>query len=218
MTLRPRARGRDRHCSRRCSAAAWVALFYAWHPALAVEFDRDLPRNVSGVYPPERDEASGLTFAWTGADVVLRLPGLDRRAGTGRSMLRVRGGRPAAGDNPDARRPGGRRDADDPAHVAPTSRTCRSRFPAQAERRGLTLGLRSSKTFVPGPSRSTRARRDARSAVADAGRRSCWCRVRRLSRRPMSSAAMGAAIALLGVTAGSAIGGAVLRQRRRARP
>ena len=79
---------------------AWVALFYAWHPALTIEFDRDLPRNVSGVYSPERDDASGLTFAWTGADVVLRLPGLDR----GKSWtldLRVRGGRPLPADNPD---------------------------------------------------------------------------------------------------------------------
>ena len=58
--------------------AAWVALFYAWHPALVIDLDRDLPRNVSGVYPPERDDASGLTFAWTGDEAVLRLPGLDR--------------------------------------------------------------------------------------------------------------------------------------------
>ena len=38
-------------------SAAWVTLLYAWHPAQHVEFDRDLPRNFSGVYPPERDEA-----------------------------------------------------------------------------------------------------------------------------------------------------------------
>lgn len=25
--------------------AAWVALLYAWHPALVIAFDRDLPRN-----------------------------------------------------------------------------------------------------------------------------------------------------------------------------
>ena len=71
--------------------AAWVALFYAWHPAFAIEFDRDVPRNLSGVYTPERDDASGLTFAWAGPDAALRLPGLDR----GRNWqldLRVRGG------------------------------------------------------------------------------------------------------------------------------
>jgi len=57
--------------------AAFAALFYAWHPDLRVEFDRDLPRSVAGIYPVERDEATGLTFAWTGADSVIRLPGLD---------------------------------------------------------------------------------------------------------------------------------------------
>jgi len=51
--------------------AAAVSLFYAWHPALAIEFDRDLPRNVTGFYPSERDDASGLTFAWTSAEAVL---------------------------------------------------------------------------------------------------------------------------------------------------
>src|SRR5207244_9177384 len=79
---------------------AWVALFYAWHPTLTIDFDRDLPRNVSGVYSPEREETSGLTFAWTGADVVLRLPGLDRDKNWTLD-LRVRGGRPVPGDNPD---------------------------------------------------------------------------------------------------------------------
>lgn len=186
---------------------AWVALFYAWHPALAIEFDRDLPRNVSGVYPPERDEASGLTFAWTGADVALRLPGLDR----GKSWtldLRVRGGRAVPGDNPDVTIM-----AD--GVTLETRRTfadfqdVRVTIPARAEQRGLTVGMRVSKTFVPGPS-------DPRplGVVLD-----------RLSLSPAgivlvprdalyaasgSSAAMGAAIALLGVTAGSAIGGAVL--------
>ena len=52
--------------------AAWVAVLYAWHAAIRVEFDRDLPRNVSGIYGAERDDASRLTFAWTGADAVPR--------------------------------------------------------------------------------------------------------------------------------------------------
>ena len=186
---------------------AWVALFYAWHPALTIEFDRDLPRNVSGVYPPERDEASGLTFAWTGADVALRLPGLDRgKAWT--LDLRVRGGRAVPGDNPDVTIM-----ADGLTLAAqPTSaefQDIRVTIPARGEQRGLTVGMRVSKTFVPGPS-------DPRplGVVLD-----------RLSLSPGgivlvprdalyaasgSSAAIGAAIALLGVTAGSAIGGAVL--------
>ena len=186
---------------------AWVALFYAWHPALTIEFDRDLPRNVSGVYPPERDEASGLTFAWTGADVALRLPGLDR--GKNWTLdLRIRGGRAVPGDNP------GVSIMADGLTLAtqPTSaqfQDIRVTIPARGQERGLTVGMRVSKTFVPGPS-------DPRplGVVLD-----------RLSLSPDgivlvprdalyaasgSSAAIGAAIALLGVTAGSAIGGAVL--------
>src|SRR5437868_8653057 len=122
--------------------AASVALFYAWHPAFTIEFDRDLPRNVSGVYSPERDEASGLTFAWTGADVVVRLPGLDR--GKNWTLdLRVRGGRAAPDENPDltiladgvelATR-----------HTSAEFETISVGIPARGDRRGLTLGLRSS--------------------------------------------------------------------------
>jgi hypothetical protein len=187
--------------------AAWVALFYAWHPAFAIEFDRDVPRNLSGVYPPERDDASGLTFAWTGADVVLRLPGLDR----GRTWtldLRVRGGRPVPADNPEV--------AILADGVVLTSVPTTAEFqdvhvaiPARAERRGLTLGLRSSKTFVPGPG-------DPRPLGVTLDRLSLTPDGIVLVPRPalyassISSAAMGAALALLGVTAGSAIGGAIL--------
>jgi hypothetical protein len=186
---------------------AWLALFYAWHPVFAVEFDRDLPRNVSGVYPPERDKATGLTFAWTGADVVLRLPGLDR----GRSWtldLRVRGGRPSPGDNPeitvlaDGVTLATRR-------TSAAFETIQVTIPARVEQRGLTVGLRSSKTFVPGPS-------DPRALGVMLDRLSLTPDGIVLVPRPalyassVSSAAMGAAIALLGVTAGSAIAGAVL--------
>lgn len=187
--------------------AAWVALFYAWHPALSVEFDRDLPRNLSGVYSPERDEPSGLTFAWTGPDVALRLPGLDR----GRNWtldLRVRGGRPVPGDNPDILLL--------VDGVLMTTRRTSTEFldirldiAARPERRGLTVGVRSSKTFVPGPSdpRPLGVMLDRLSLTPDGvvivPRNALYA-------SSVSAAAMGAAIALLGVTAGSAIGGAVL--------
>jgi hypothetical protein len=187
--------------------AAWVALFYAWHPVLAIEFDRDLPRNVSGVYPPERDEASGLTFAWSGADSVVRLPGLDR----GRTWtldLRVRGGRPVPADNPEITIL-----AD--GVTLSTHRTSeqfediRVTIPARRERRGLTVGLRSTKTFVPGPAdpRPLGVLLDRLSLTPDG-----VVLVPRaaLNAASGSAAALGAAIALLGVTAGSAIGGAVL--------
>ena len=71
--------------------AAWAALFYAWHPGHRRSSSIATCRETSsGIYPPERDEASGLTFAWTGPDVVLRLPGLDRRAGLDARPARAR--------------------------------------------------------------------------------------------------------------------------------
>jgi hypothetical protein len=185
---------------------AWVALFYAWHPALRVEFDRDLPRNLSGVYPPERDANSGLTFAWTGEEAVLRLPGLDRGA-SWTFDLRVRGGRPVGG-NPDlAVSADGVTISTLPA--TPEWSDVRIVIPPLPERRGLTLGLRSSATFVPGPA-------DPRALGVMLDRLSLEPDGIVLVPRPAlvgsssASASMGAAIALLGVTAGSAIGGAVL--------
>ena len=187
--------------------SAWVALLYAWHPALLVEFDRDVPRNLSGVYTGERDEASGLTFAWTGPDVALRLPGLDR----GKKWtldLRVRGGRQVPDDTPEITVL-----ADG---VILATRQTSAEFqdvqltiPALAARRGLIVGIRSSKTFVPG-------RSDPRPLGVMLDRLSLTPEGVVLVPRPalyassVSSAALGAAIALLGVTAGSAIGGAVL--------
>jgi hypothetical protein len=187
--------------------AAWVALFYAWHPAFDVEFDRDVPRNLSGVYSPERDEGSGLTFAWTAADVVLRLPGLDRDKDWTLD-LRIRGGRSVPADNPDITLT-----ADGvmlaTRHTSTDFQIIRLTIPARKDRRGLTVGLRSSKTFVPGPAdpRLLGVMFDRLSLTPDG-----VVLVPRaaLVAASLSSAAMGAAIALLGVTAGSAIGGAVL--------
>ena len=186
--------------------AAAVSLFYAWHSALTIEFDRDLPRNVTGFYPPERDNASGLTFAWTAGDAALRLPGLDRHV-PWTLDLRIRGGH-AADVNPEvtiladglpliARR------------SSPDFDAVRVVIPARPERRGLVVGLHTSATFVPGPA-------DPRPLGVMVDRLSLTPDGVVLVPRPalaaaaISAAAMGAAIALLGVTAGSAIGGSIL--------
>jgi len=187
--------------------AAWVSLFYAWQPDVNIEFDRDLPRNLTGVYPPERDRAANLTFAWTGADAVLRLPGLDRRL-PWMLNIRVRGARPILPDNPDLTVivDGANEQT---IHTTPDFADVRIRIPARPERRGIVIGLRSSKTFVPGPSdpRPLGVMLDRLLLtpegivlVPDAA----------LKATSLSAAAMGAAFALVGVTAGSAIGGAVL--------
>jgi hypothetical protein len=187
--------------------AACAAVFYAWHPAFVVEFDRDLPRNVGGVYGPERDPSSERTFAWTSDDAVVRLPGLDRRV-EWTLAVRLRGGRAAPAPNPavtfladgveiETRQTG--TDFDD---VTVT-------IPSRPERRGLTIGLRSSNAFVPGGDDPRRlgVMLD-RLALTPAG----VALVPRpaLDAAALSTAAMGAAIALLGVTPGSAIGAAVL--------
>ena len=132
-----------------CLAAAMLALVYARRPALVLEFDRDLPRQVSGIHPPERDPASGLTFAWTTAEMGLRVPGLDRRVAW-TLEVRLRGARP------DGRSP----DIDvfaDGVHIAthPVPHDfgiVQVTIPARPEhRRDAAITMRVSETFTPGP-------------------------------------------------------------------
>jgi hypothetical protein len=187
--------------------AVGAALFYAWRPAIVVEFDRDLPRTVSGVYPPERDRTSGLTFAWTSADAVIRLPGLDRRV-PWTLDVRVRGARAAPPDNPyltvviDGVNV-------EQIQTTPDFSDLRLRIPPRPDRRGVLIDLKSSDTFVPGPSdpRPLGVMLD-RFVLAPEG--IVLVPYPALVATSLSSAVMGAAIALVGVTAGSAIAGAVL--------
>src|SRR5688500_16107652 len=185
--------------------AAWIALLYAWHPAVQIEFDRDLPRNVSGIYGVERDEAAALTFAWTGADAVLRLPGLDR-GGPWTVDLRVRGGRREANPALTILADGVVLDSRD---LQADWTTVRIDVPPRPDRRGLVLGLRSSTTMVPGPS-------DPRPLGVMIDRLSLTPHRIVLVPRPALEAAalavapIGAAMALLGLTAAAAIGGAVM--------
>jgi len=187
--------------------AAAAALFYAWHPAFTIEFDRDLPRNASGFYGPERDAVTGRTFAWMSDDAVVRLPGLDRRV-EWTLHLRLRGGRTAPAANPilsvlvDGVVVAASQTGADFADVEVT-------IPKRPERRGLTLGLRSSQTFVPGAGDPRRlgVMLD-RLSIVPAG----IVLVPRpaLDAAALSSGAMGGAIALLGMTPASAIGAAIL--------
>jgi hypothetical protein len=189
-------------------AAAWLAVWYAWHPVLSMEFRTDPPSLVSGLYPAERDEDAQLTFAWTKQDVTIRLPGVDRRVDWTLN-LRVRGARPTAADNPqldvfaDGVPVGGR-------HLEPQFEDITIPIPARPERRrGLVIALHSSKTFVPGPSdpRPLGVMID-RIALVPSG--AVLAPRGAIAGAALSAGAMGAAIALLGVTAGSAILGAVL--------
>lgn len=185
-----------------------LTLFYATGSALRIDFAVDPPRLVSGIYPAERDVATGLTFAWTGADMALRLPGLDRRV-PWTVEIRLRGARQPPADNPvltfsvDGVIVGVEASATD-------FTTVRLRLPPSAERpRGALLTMQSSTTFVPGPQdpRALGILLDAISVTADG---------LPLPPRPAlagaagAGAVFGAALALIGVTAGMAVGAAVL--------
>jgi hypothetical protein len=188
------------------ASAGWLALFYAAGSGPRADFDINPPRLVSGFHGAERDRSSGLTFAWTGAEAGIRLPGIDRRV-EWTLTVRARGAR-AAADNPllsfyvDGMRLHAQTTASDFEDI-------RVQIPARPERRGLTIVMRISSTFVPGPA-------DPRQlgVVVDA-----------LDLKPnglvlppanilapamAGGAALAASIALIGVTSGSAIGAAVL--------
>lgn len=132
-----------------CLAAAILAFIYSRRPALVVEFDRHLPRQISGVYPSERDNQSGLTFAWTGAEMGIRAPGLDRRV-EWTLDVRLRAARP------DGRMPDVTFFADGiqlATHAAPQDfGQVQVTIPARRERqRDVTITMRVSDTFTPGP-------------------------------------------------------------------
>lgn len=189
------------------ASAVWLAGFYTAGGGLRVAFDIDPPRLVNGFHPAERNAETGLTYAWTGAEAGLRLPGLDRRVPWS-FTARVSAARPGGTPNPllaifvDGVQ----------LHTHQTSSEFENvgvLVPARPERRGLTVVMRSSSTFVPGPD----DRREL-GVVVDSldllpnglvlppaemfGAAMC------------GGAALAAAISLLGVTSGSAIGAAVL--------
>jgi hypothetical protein len=191
------------------AGALFLAIFYAAGPALRIEFDRDLPRLlVRGAYAPEREAATGLTFAWTQADMAIRLPGLDRSVEWVLD-LRVRAARANPDDNPElAFYADGvlimtRRAASNWEHVQVT-------IPARPDRRrGALMSMQVSRTFVPGPGdqRSLGVQVDA-VTLTPAG-------IALPPRRAFAGAAgaaalLGAAAALVGVIPTSAVGAAVL--------
>ncbi len=203
-----------RAAGRACAAAVLAALaasvflagFYVWHPALTIDFDADPPL-VTGLYPVERDP-SGVTFAWTGREMTLLLPGLDRRVAW-QVEIRLRGGRERPASNPDV------------AVVVDGAELSLHHTRGEFDDVGLTIPprpdrpwgavvlLRSSSTFVPGASdpRSLGVMLD-RVTVVPAGAvlppRAAFAGA------AIGAAVLGAAIALLGVTAGSAVVGAAL--------
>ena len=190
------------------SSVALLALCYLLRPALRIDFDVDPPRLMTGMHQGERDEATGLTFAWTGRDVALRLPGLDRRVAWSLA-LRVRGGRQDPAANPSLAI-----FVDGIQVLTHQSQTefqdLRVTVPERRARpRGALITMQSSSTFVPGATdpRPLGLMVDVvtmtpeglalppRSAFAGAA---------------AAAAALGGAVGLLGVTPWLAMGAVVL--------
>jgi hypothetical protein len=125
---------------------ACLLMLYGSYSRLAVEFDVTPPRQLTGVYEAERDDHSGLTFAWTSDVLALRLPGLDRRV-VWTLALRARSAR--------AETPELTFYADGAKLAAVPSSSdfsvVRVEIPSRPERRGLALTVESTSTVVPGP-------------------------------------------------------------------
>lgn len=130
--------------------AAALLGFCAAGGTIRTSLDTDPPRLVGGLYPVERDPASALTFAWTGRDMTIRLPGLDRRRDW-ILELRARAARPGSTAGPELTFY-----ADGlllSSHRSSAAfETIRVTIPARPQRpRGALLRMDVSDTMVPGP-------------------------------------------------------------------
>ena len=133
------------------ASAICIVLSYSWHPALALEMDRDLPRRIaSGLYPVER--SGDLTFAWTSRRADIKLPGLNRRH-VWTCAVRFRGARSDGSTQPtvDVAVDGITADS-----VSATNdfQDVQVSLPIRDSGEGAVVSLTSSQTIVPGPSDS----------------------------------------------------------------
>lgn len=170
-------------------------------PGFALEMDRNLPRTVApGFHGSER--AGTLTFIWTDGGAALRLTGLDRRL-PWQCEFRLRGG------GPDLSRTIVEISADG-------TRLARERARAEFEdirvgipprdRAGLTLGIVSSPTFVPGPQDRRRLGVQVdRIACAPTERGIVLPPRRALRAAAVAGAAFGVAVALSGASLGAIV-------------
>ncbi len=188
--------------------AAAVLMFSAAGGQIRASFDTDPPRLIGGLYPAERDPASGLTFAWTGKDLSLRLPGLDRRRDW-TLELRARAARPGSASGPELRFY-----ADGlllaSQRSAAAFETIRVTIPAHAQRpRGAVIRMDVSDTMVPGPGDS-RALGVMLDEVTLAPVGIAWPPLSVIADAALGAAAMGAALALLAAWPAAAGGTALL--------
>jgi hypothetical protein len=186
------------------AALVWLTLMYGVHSTVSVDFATAPARLLTGVYPVEVDP-EGRAFAWTSDQATLRLPGLDRRVGW-RLTVRVRGAR--LQDNPELTFA-----ADGVVLETRPTTTAYSDIetilPARPDRRGATITITSSNTFVPGPG----DRRRLGVVLSDVHLSAIGIVVPPRSAfggAAVAAGAMGGSIAALGITAGSSIGAAIV--------
>lgn len=184
------------------AGAACMALAFVQHPAFTLEMDRDLPRNVSGIYPPEL-MPGGESFAWTGGNAKVSLPGLDRRV-PWQCTARLRAGRSAPLTMP-AVTLGVDGVGAVTQEITNTFENVTAPVPQFTGRDGLVFTISVSSTFVPGPG-------DARELGVQVDRIECRPAAGQLALPPrrayvsgmLAGAIFGAAFGAIGITAGSA--------------
>jgi hypothetical protein len=199
------------------AGVVWLVLFYGQASGLRFDFRvAPPPALVRGLYPPERDPGTGVTFAWASDTLTIALDDIDRQVAW-TLEVRLRGARAGGAANPrleffvdGIRTPAILNGKPIDAYQSGAGyESVQITIPPQPEGSRVAIAIRASETFVPGP----------------ADRRSLGFMLDHVSLEPagvvlppraafqgvaLAAAAMGAALALLGVTAGSAIGGAIL--------
>ena len=185
-----------------------LALAYGRSPALHIDFDVTPPRGlVDGVYPAEREPNTGLTFAWTGETLTINLGDIDRQVDWDLDV-RVRGARGGGAPNPELRF-----FVDGTVVLTHASKVdyenVQVSIPARPARQGLTISMRASSTFIPGPS-DPRALGVMLDSLTLTPKGIVIPPRSALSGVALAAAVLGAAVSLIGITPASAVGTAVL--------
>ena len=185
-------------------ASAALGAFARFSPTLLLDFDADLPRQVtSGFFPVERTPAE--TFAWTTSQATITLRGLDRTT-PWRCVVRLSGSRPAAA-------PRGETtiavDGITHATLRPADgyQDVEVELPRRSGSTGAAVTLATTPTFVPGAS-------DTRALGVQIDRLAChrtegggWPASAPLAAAAVAGGAMGMVFALLAPTLAVALAG-----------
>lgn len=180
------------------AVAGVVALVVAFriHPALTFEMDRDLPgRTSSGLYPVEVSTTE--SFAWTSDRAQFTIQGMDRRA-EWTCVARVRGSRPPGMPQPMVSLTVDGQPAGPGVRATDEYQDIRVTAPVRSAS-GLRLAILSSDTFRPPTDPRPLGVRLDRVSCTPAG--TVWPPMDTMKVAALASAILGAAFALIGMTA-----------------